>query len=216
MARLLAVGSYRFRALLVVLGVAFLLLGIGGRAARAQAVWRQSVKVIAPVRTEGVIGALLDTLVSVAKRRDLKLRRSPQASVPLAVGVLQERLLEQGVSLTSANRVFISYRFVSDPHGFETTIERFYFIYRPPGGDANDIPIFTVDATRPAIQKVLRNSGMPVITNQAAIRPFYEQLLFHKLPESQLVALGGRVIRDRELAEHRRQQVLQTIRRLLY
>lgn len=200
----------------VLLAAAFLLSDGVFREAKAQARWRQTVEIIAPVQQEEATGALLDTLVQVAERRNLRLRRSPEDEERLSFSALEEALLSEGVDFSSANRVFITYRFEADQRGLQTTIEDLYFIYRPEGGESQDIPIFSVDATEPVVQNTLTNSGLPERTNEVALRPFYQQLLFHNLPESQLVALGGEVIRDQEEAERERERVLRTIRRFLY
>lgn len=200
----------------VLLAAAFLLSDGVFREAKAQARWRQTVEIIAPVQREEATGALLDTLVQVAERRNLRLRRSPEDGERLSFSALEEALLSEGVDFSSANRVFITYRFEADQRGLQTTIEKLYFIYRPEGGESQDIPIFSVDATEAVVQNTLTNSGLPERTNEVALRPFYQQLLFHNLPESQLVALGGEVIRDQQEAERERERVLRTIRRFLY
>ena len=68
----------------------------------------------------------------------------------------------------------------------------------------------------PSIADLLANSGMTLRTNEASFSPFREQLMFHKLPSSQLVALGGNVIRDAEDAEAERQRLLRAVQRFLY
>jgi hypothetical protein len=40
--------------------------------------------------------------------------------------------------------------------------------------------------------------------------------MFHKLPESQLVSLGGDVIRNAEKAEAERQRLLRAVQHFLY
>ncbi len=179
--------------------------------------WRQTVEVITPVKEDDVTGALLDTLMHVAQRNSLELLRSPDAESKTSFGALEEELLNQGVDFTSANQMFITYRFEADRRGLETTITDLYFIYRPADATGDtDIPIFKLDATDPVIRKTLVESGMQKRTNEVAFEPFHDQLLFHNLPESQLVALGGDVIRDPDEAEKERQRVLRTVRRFLY
>ncbi len=66
------------------------------------------------------------------------------------------------------------------------------------------------------IQHVLNNSGTASRLNEAAIIPFREQLTFHKLPESLVVSIGGRVIRDSTEAISEKNHLLSTIRRFVF
>ena len=55
-----------------------------------------------------------------------------------------------------------------------------------------------------------------MVANEAAFEPFYDQLTFHQLENSTVVAIGGRVIRDPDRAAAERERLLATVRRFIY
>jgi len=119
-----------------------LLLFILPRDAQAQR-WLQTTQVIAPVEADTPTRALLDTLVNVIDRSDsLMVKRSPEDATRMPVRELENMLLDQeGVGLSSANNVFIDYRFEVNRDGFRERVTELFFIFRPPGTGEEDIPI---------------------------------------------------------------------------
>jgi hypothetical protein len=159
---------------------------------------------------------LRDSVVDVALRENLSMRRAPDDESPRPMRQIEELLLTEGLDFTSANRLFIRYRFEAQRGQLKRSIEDLYFIYRPEGAQGTDLPIMRVDLKAPAFANLIENSGMQMRTNEASYAPFREQLMFHKLPESQLVALGGDVIRDADEAESERRRLLRAVQRFLY
>lgn len=197
----------------------FSLLALGAlllfsEAAQAQARWLQTVQVIAPVDEYGVTGAFRDSLTQ-AVRRGATARREPDGS-PLSYRALEDALFSEGLDFSSANRVFITYRLEASQRGYRSEIEDVYFIYRPEGYDDVDLPVFYVRGDDPAVRRMILSGGTQMFANEAAFEPFYDQLLFHKLEDSSVVAVGGRVIRDPERAEAERERLLATVRRFTY
>lgn len=129
---------------------------------------------------------------------------------------LEDDLFSEGLDFSSANRVFLTYKLQADQRGFRSEIQDIYFIYRPEGYEDVDTPIFYVRGDEPAVRRMILSGGTQMLTNEAAFEPFYDQLLFHKLEESTVVAVGGRVIRDPERAEAERERLLATVRRFTY
>jgi hypothetical protein len=209
----------RLRALpagLVVLLAAMISLG-APQAAQAQTEWQQTFQVITPIQEESAVSALRDSVVDIALRENLSLRRSPDDESPRPVSEIEQELLDQGLDFTSANRLFIRYNFRAKGGDLHRSIEELHFIYRPQGAQGQDLSIMSADVSKvPSIADLLANSGMTLRTNEASFSPFREQLMFHKLPSSQLVALGGNVIRDAEDAEAERQRLLRAVQRFLY
>ncbi len=182
----------------------------------AQSRWVQNVEFITPVKDEYVTRALLDTLFHVIQDEQVALKRTPEDTDTLAYYDLENTLLSDGLDFTSASHLFIGYRLEADQRRFQSHITHFFFIYRPEDIDAFDIPIFYLDAEQPAIRRVLQYSGTPLPFNEAGLQPFSEQLVFHKLPESTIVRVSGRVIRDPAKAEAEMERLLTTIRRFVF
>jgi hypothetical protein len=178
--------------------------------------WLQHVEVITPVQEQAITQVLLDTLASVILREGLALKRSPDDPAALSAVDLEENLLNDGLDFTSATHLFIGYRLQADQRRFSNDITHLYFIYRPAEMDAVDIPILYIDATEPAIQDVINNSGTRLSTNEASFVPFREQITFHKLPESTVVSISGKIIRDSTQAAAEKQRLLSTIQRFMF
>lgn len=197
---------------LVVLGT---LLWAGAPDVHAQARWLQTVQVIVPVDDFSVTGVFRDSLTQVIQRGGATLRREPD-SVPISFRALEDGLFEEGLDFTSANRVFLTYRLEASQRGFRSEIQDIYFIYRPEGFDDVDLPIFYVDGNDPAVRRLILSGGTQMFANEAAFEPFYDQLAFHQLENSTVVAISGRVIRDPERAAAERERLLATVRRFMY
>ena len=183
---------------------------------QAQSRWLQNVEFITPVKDEFVTRALLDTLFDVIQREPVALRRTPEDGDTLSYYDLENALSSTGLDFTSASHLFIGYRLEANQRRFQSHITHFFFIYRPEEVDAVDIPIFYLDAEQPAIRRILQYSGTPLPFNEAGLQPFREQLVFHKLPESTIVRVSGRVIRDPAKAAAEMERLLTTIRRFMF
>ena len=183
---------------------------------RAQSRWLQNVEMITPIKDELVTRALLDTLSSVIQREPVALKRTPDDADTLAYSDLEEALLNAGLDFTSASHLFIGYRLEANQRRFQSHITHLFFIYRPEDIDAVDIPIFYLDAEQPAIDRVLRYSGTPLPYNEVGVQPFREQMVFHKLPESTIVRVSDRVIRDPAEAAAEKRRLMTTIRRFVF
>ena len=193
-----------------------LLLGLAPDAA-AQGRWRQTVEIIAPVEDEGVTKTLLDSLVTTLKRRDISVARErEEGAQKMSMGSLENQLYNQGLDVSSANQVFLTYTLTGDQRGFGSEISEMYFVYRPVEYDDVDEPILYVDATDPAVQELLLNSGTVDPMNQEAFLPFNDQMMVHQLDKSVVTRFGDRIIRDEKEARQTRRDLLATIARFVY
>ncbi|NBC86898.1 MAG: hypothetical protein GVY25_11975 [Bacteroidetes bacterium] len=195
-----------------------LLLFVGPQDANAQR-WLQTTQVIAPVQSETPTRALLDTLINVIDRSDsLAIKRAPDDPSRTVVSQLEDELLNQeGIGLSSANYVFIDYRFEVNRDGFEERITDLFFIYRPPGTGEEDIPIMYLSARDSWVGDVLQNKGTTLVTNEAALKPFGDQIAFAKIVrerDARIVEIGDRTVRDG--FEAKKRNLVDKITRLSY
>lgn len=196
---------------------AFLLVALYAVPAQAQSRWLRTVEVVTPVSQEEITGALLDTLVTVVQKNDIAVKRSPEDEAETTLEALDNQILDEGLDYSSATHVFITYQYEATQLGLDTNILSMYFIFRPDQANENDIPILYLDTTHPSIRNALISNGTQLRVNEAAFLPFWDQLMLNKLPnESQIVAVGGEIIRDPEEAEIERVQLLNTIRKFMY
>lgn len=205
--------TFRWR---VVLLVAVIALAGWSRPAQAQTRWLQTLEAITPVRDGLVTRVLLDSLLTTIQYADVTIKRSPDDGASMSYTELEDLLLNDGYDFTSATHLFIGYRLEAGQRRFTSDITHLYFIYRPPEMDGIDVPILYLVGTEAEIKRVLEYSGTTVQVNQAAFQPFQEQLTFHRLPESTLVSVGGRVFREEKDAEAEKERLLATIRRFVY
>lgn len=184
--------------------------------ASAQSRWQQTVQAITPVRSEQITGALLDSLIAVSQRGDVRLRRSPDDDTEYSVTELEDLLLDDGLDITSANQMFVTYRYEADQRSFKTDILELYFIYRPVEYEDADTPIAIVDATQPLVRNMLVSNGTTLATNEAVFEPFWDQLRLHQLEDGTVVKVGSKIIRDEKEAAFEKDKILNIIRRFLY
>lgn len=179
--------------------------------------WVQTSKVVAPVH-DGPLRAFLDTLVNVAERKQLTLTRSPDAGETLTVSTLRDLLIdEEGIGVSSANYVFIDYRFsIGSSGGLQQEIAGLYFVFRP-GPNQNDIPVLYLEPRDGWFRDFLRTKGTRLRTNEAAFIPFRQHLSFATIArdeESQVVEIGGETVRDG--FDERKETLILKVERLMY
>lgn len=184
--------------------------------ASAQSRWLQTVQVMAPVQGQDIASALLDSLIDVADRRNVLIGRTPEDSARYRVVDLEDRLFSDGLDFSSANKVFITYRFEANQRRFKADILDLYFIYRPEEYEDADIPIAFFDASDPIIRNTLVGKGTRLETNEAVFEPFWDKLQFYQLEDALVTSIGGRVIRDEERAASERTRLVGIIRQFLY
>jgi hypothetical protein len=184
--------------------------------ASGQSRWLQTVEIITPVTSDDISVALLDSLVDSADRREVMIRRAPDDTARFTVADLADRLYSDGLDFSSANQVFITYRFEANQRRFKSDILSLYFIYRPEDFEDTDVPIAFFDATHPVVRNVLVGKGTRLETNEAVFEPFWDKLQFHQLDESMVTSIGGRVVRSEELALSERTRIVGIIRQFLY
>ncbi len=184
--------------------------------AAAQSRWLQTVQVIAPVEGQDITAALLDSLIDVSDRRHVAIQRSPEDSTKHTIVALEDRLFDDGLDFSSANKVFITYRFEANQRRFKADILDLYFIYRPEEFEDADIPIAYFDASNPIIRNILVGKGTRLETNEAVFEPFWDKLQFYQLDNALVTSVGGRVIRDEERAVSERTRLVGIIRQFLY
>ena len=178
--------------------------------------WLQTTQLVTPIQSDGPTRALLDTLVQVIERRDdIQVKRSPDAPETYTLSELKDNLInEAGIGLTSANRIFIDYRFEIENRGFQEVIESFRFVYRPGQGE-EDIQMMYVDASEPWFESILKNKGTTLRTNQAALKTFKDQLAFARMQDDgKIVEISGQTVR--EGFEAKKRSLVQKITRLTY
>lgn len=174
------------------------------------------MQAITPVRSGEITGALLDTLVQVAYRNELEFKRSIEHDTAVPILQLEDELLNEGLDVTSANQVFITYRYEANQRRFKSNILQLNFIYRPEEYDDADTPIMVIDATHPIIRNVLTSNGTTLDENEAVFEPFWDQLRLHQLDDSSVVQVGNRVVREEEVALAEKERIVGIIRRFLY
>ena len=181
-----------------------------------QSRWKQTVQAITPVVQDEITGALLDSLVQVADRQAVPVRRSPDYEESMSVMELSDTLLDEGLDVLSANQVFITYEYEADPRSFKQEIVELYFIYRPVEYEDADIPIALVDARHPVVRNMLVSNGTRLESNEAVFEPFWDQLRLHQLESGTVVKVGGKILRDEAEATREKQRILKIIQRFLY
>lgn len=179
--------------------------------------YRQNVRVVTEVQ-EGPTRAFLDSLTTRMRQRDtMMVRRSPESDDSMTVAALSDTLLDDGVGLNSANRLFIEYQWVTQDNELVETIQSFQFVFRPAGQTERDVPIMYVDAGHPLVRNVLRTSGIPFETNLQSVRYFIDVLSFPSLALEQnatLVSIAGRTLRDGY--DRRRRALLGRLTKFIY
>ena len=184
----------------------------------AQAEWQRTVQVIVPVEDGKTTRALTDSVVAMAEAQDAQIRRSPKSDTTAALETVKASLSNEGLALTSASHVFITYRFTLKNSRLKRNIRDLHFIYRPSAEQGKDVPILYVDLTENQFYKdLLIEQGTPSSVNEAVYHPFKQQIAFHGLLETAtVVKVGNEIIRDPEQADAEKEQIMATIRRLTY
>lgn len=201
---------------LATLSLALFLLPV--RESAGQARWQQTVEVIVPVEEGSVMRALVDSVALMPKAQGLPLRRAPQSDTATSLDKIRTALESEGLALTSATHVFITYRFGQDSGQLQRSVLGLHYIYRSSAGNEEDVSILYVDLSEEnQRQRLLREKGTPVAANEVAFRSFREQLSFSQLrSEATVVRVGNEIIRDAGEAAAAKQKIFSTIRNLIY
>ncbi|HKL88018.1 MAG TPA: hypothetical protein VJ884_03360 [Salinibacter sp.] len=162
--------------------------------------WAQEVQIITTVGYGEPLHIIVDSLNSVLTRNpQIQVQRTPTDDAPIAYSELQDELLNEGLDLNSASHAFISYRFeLVNGSEIVETINEMYFIYRA-RVDRSDLPILYVNTRIPVVNNLIRNKGVPRLTNMKSMRSFREMLAFPyltKRQETAMVEIAGRPIRE--------------------
>ena len=183
-----------------------------------QAEWQRTVEVIVPVEEELVTRPLTDSIVAMIEAQTLSPKRTPQSDTTATLEEIEAALSGEGLALTSATHVFITYRFTQKSSRLRRDILDLHFIYRPSAEQGEDIPILYLDLSKNNLhQRLLVEKGTPVRINEAAFRSFEDQVRFSELQEeATVVRVGDRVLRDAEKAATAKRQILRTIQNLTY
>jgi hypothetical protein len=201
---------------LAALSLVLLLLPTAESAGQAE--WQRTVEVIVPVEEELVTRPLTDSIVAMIEAQALSPKRTPQSDTTATLEEIEAALSGEGLALTSATHVFITYRFTQKSSRLRRDILDLHFIYRPSAEQGEDIPILYLDLSKNNLhQRLLVEKGTPVRINEAAFRSFEDQVRFSELQEeATVVRVGDRVLRDAEKAATAKQQILRTIQNLTY
>lgn len=184
---------------IAVIGSLLLLCSYFTTAVQAQE-WAQEVQIITTVGYGEPLHIVVDSLSSVLSRNpQVQVQRTPTDDTPIAYSDLQDELLNEGLDLNSASHAFISYRFeLVNGSEIVETINEMYFIYRG-REDRSDLPILYVNTNMPVVNDLIRNKGVPRLTNMKSMRSFREMLAFPYLTQRQetaMVEIAGRPIRE--------------------
>jgi len=182
-----------------------------------QGAWQRTAQVIVPVEEETAVQALVDSAASLVEQQSIQVRSAPGSErVPLQT--LEDRLSEEGLTVTSATHLFVTYRFSMDRQRVEREISDLHFIYRPAAGQEEDIPLLYLDLSDSRLHtQLLKKRGTPVPSNEAVFVPFLDQIAFHNLQdEATIVRLGNQIIRDEERAAAAKENLMATLKTLYY
>lgn len=195
------------------------------QAALAQGNWRQTVEIIVPVERENeqnVTGVMLDSLIAYIETDDIQVRRDREDESAYTLSQIENDLSYEGLFLNSANRVFITYELEGNSRGFDMDIKEVFFIYRPEGEYADvDIPVLYVEGANPTLKRLLNTSGTSLRYNEAAFKPFRDQIAIHQLAKTSDAVIvrygenGQYVIYEEAESERERVRLVNVIRRFL-
>ncbi|MEM9996622.1 MAG: hypothetical protein AAF809_02885 [Bacteroidota bacterium] len=195
------------------------------QAALAQGNWRQTVEIIVPVERENeqnVTGVFLDSLVTYIENDDIQVRRDREDETTYTLSQIEDNLSYEGLFLNSANRVFITYKMEGNSRGFSSDIKEVFFIYRPDGEYADvDIPVLYLDGENPTLKRLLNTSGTNLRYNEAAFKPFRDQIAMHQLAKTSDAIIvrygenGQYVIYEEDESERERVRLVNVIRRFI-
>lgn len=182
-----------------------------------QTEWQRTVQVITPVEDGKVARPLLDSAAAVVGSQNIPVQRSPQSD-PTALQSIREEISEEGLALTSATHVFVTYRFRLSSGNLQREILNLYYIYRPTAQQEEDIPILYLDLSKENLyEELLVERGTTLSSNEAAFLPFGQQIGFHALRDVMtVVQVGDQIIRDPERAASEKKKLLGTLQNLAY
>jgi hypothetical protein len=179
--------------------------------------WAQNVKIVTTVESEQPTRVFLDSLVNQIRMRDsVRVRREPGGE-RMTLADIQNTLIDEGVGLFSANRLFIEYAFEIQDNEFIEVIQSLHFVFRPQAAGENDIPVLYVTGNREYTKNVLKTQGIPNPQNLEDIALFKDELSFAGLSLDQgadMVSVAGTPVRGE--FDQRRKQVLQRFKRFIY
>jgi hypothetical protein len=179
--------------------------------------WLQTSRVVTPVE-QGPIRTMLDSLVNVMERRDLRVKRSPDTDSSMTVSQLRSTLInEEGIGIGSANHAFIDYRFsIDNGSTFRQEVSSIRFVFRP-GPDQTDVPVMYLDAENGWLDPFLYNKGTQLKTNEAALIPFHRHLGFAQIArqkKTEIVEIGGQTVRKG--FDQKKEALIRKVERLTY
>jgi len=179
--------------------------------------WAQNVKIVTTVESEQPTRVFLDSLVNQIRMQDsVRVRREPGGE-RMTLADIQNTLIDEGVGLFSANRLFIEYAFEIQDNEFIEVIQSLHFVFRPQATGENDIPVLYVTGNREFTKNVLKTQGIPNPQNLEDIALFKDELSFAGLSLDQgadMVSVAGTPVRGE--FDQRRKQVLQRFKRFIY
>lgn len=179
--------------------------------------WRQRATVMTDVNPGQSTRAFIDTVAARLRNSDtLQVRRTKEGEL-MDIQTLTDSLLEEGVGLYSANRLFIDYEFEVVDNEFIEEIQDIKLIYRPASSGEGDIPILYLDAERELVANVLRNSGIPDERNLDTVHYFVNEISFPSLALDQNVRVIS--VAERKLREgfdQRRKVLMRQLKAFIY
>lgn len=179
--------------------------------------WAQNVEIVTTVKSEQPTRVFLDSLVNEIRMRDsVRVRREPGGE-RMSLDDIQSTLIEEGIGLFSANRLFIEYAFEIRDNEFIEVIQSLQFIFRPEGTGQEDLSVLYVTGNRDVTREVLKTQGIPNPQNLEDVALFKDELSFASLSLDQgadMVSVAGTPVRGE--FDRRRKRVLQRFKRFIY
>jgi hypothetical protein len=206
--------SFRFVGTVSLIVASFFLLGPQEACGQY---WRQTARLATPVEN-GPLRTFLDTLTHTIEEKELRVRRTSNQDKQMRLAELRDLLIkEHGTSISTANTLFIDYRFELDRGSrLERDIQHLQFHFRP-GPRQEDIPLLYLDAQQKWMQDLLIKKGTPPSSNLAAIIPFRRHLEFAhlaRLDDTDIVEIGGTTVREGFAVK--KEELIQRLERLMY
>ena len=180
----------------------------------------QDVEIVTTVESGQPTRVFLDSLGNEIRMRDsVRVRREPGGD-RMSLDAIQSTLIEEGIGLLSANRLFLEYAFEIRNNEFIKVIQSPHFIFRPEGTGEEDLSVLYVtglyvtgnlDFTR----EVLKTQGIPNPQNLGDVALFKDELPFASLSldrGADMVSVAGTPVRSE--FDRRRKRVLQRFKNL--
>lgn len=144
---------------------------------------RVTAQLSAEVDSQSVTRAFLDSVRAAPKQwaesGDSLMVSRRRGDKQMTYSKLRQVLINgPGVAPSAANRVYISYRFELSGGGVEETITGLQYVYRPPGGNVEEVDLFYVAVEGKAWGQRFLEEKQDLSSSKVADAPFRRALSF--------------------------------------